>query len=82
MFLKISNFEISIDKTYLIIAGIALLFLLGITAVMVFFAIKYSRKKNPEATQINDNLKVEIIWIISPVLLVFLMYYYGYKKVL
>jgi heme/copper-type cytochrome/quinol oxidase subunit 2 len=47
---------------------------------MVFFAIKYSRKKNPEATQINDNLKVEIIWIISPVLLVFLMYYYGYKK--
>jgi len=80
MFFKFSNFEISIDKVFLFLMGIAFLFLLGIITAMIVYAIRYSRKRLKKALQFNYKLSVEIIWIIFPILLVGLMYYYGYKN--
>jgi heme/copper-type cytochrome/quinol oxidase subunit 2 len=80
MFFKISNFEINIDKAFLLLMEIAFLFLLGITTVMIVYAIRYSSKRLQKALQINFKLSVEIIWIIFPILLLGLMYYYGYKN--
>jgi heme/copper-type cytochrome/quinol oxidase subunit 2 len=60
--------------------GIAFLFLLGIATVMIVYAIRYSSKRLQKALQINFKLSVEIIWIIFPILLLGLMYYYGYKN--
>jgi cytochrome c oxidase subunit 2 len=78
MFSGASNFAMGVDKTFLFIIGISLLFLVGITVTMIVFAIKYSKKKHPKAIQFKDNVALEITWTVVPFILVLLMFYYGY----
>jgi len=73
-----SNFVEGVDLAFKIIYGISFFFLIGITSVMLYFVIRYRRKKHPKAVQIKDNLALEITWITIPILLVLLMFYYGY----
>ena len=78
MFSNASNFVHGVDLTFAVILGISLFFLLSITGVMIYFVVKYSRKKNPKATNIEKNNKLEIIWTVIPTLLVLVMFYYGW----
>ncbi|MDB4584173.1 cytochrome c oxidase subunit II [Draconibacterium sp.] len=73
-----SNFVQGVDTAFLVILGISFFFLIGLTAVMLFFVFKYNKKKNPKATQIKGSTKLEIIWTIVPFLLTMLMFYYGW----
>jgi cytochrome c oxidase subunit 2 len=53
-------------------------FLLGlITFLMVYFAIRYRREKNPTPTDIEGSTLLEIVWTVVPTLLVLGMFYYG-----
>jgi len=78
MFTGASNFAEGVDLAFKIIFGISLFFLAGITIVMIFFVVRYRKKKHPKAIQIKDNMKLEIIWTVIPFILVLLMFYYGY----
>lgn len=73
-----SNFVQGVDLTFIVILGISVFFLVGITAVMIYFVIRYSRKKNPKATNIEGNTKLEIIWTVIPIILVLVMFYFGW----
>ncbi len=73
-----SNFAYGVDLSFAIIFGISIFFLVGITAVMIYFVIRYRRKKNPKATNIHGNNKLEILWTVIPTLLVLVMFYYGW----
>jgi len=73
-----SNFVQGVDLTFIIILGISVFFLVGITAVMIYFVIRYSRTRNPKASQIEGNNKLEIIWTVIPTILVLIMFYYGW----
>jgi cytochrome c oxidase subunit II len=78
MFSGASNFAADVDKTFLFIISIALFFLVGITTTMIVFAVRYNRKRHPKAVQIKDNVLLEITWTVIPLILVLLMFYYGY----
>ncbi len=73
-----STFAQGVDLSLYIILGISLFFLLGITAVMIYFVIRYNKKRNPKATNIEGNYTLEVIWTVIPTLLVLLMFYYGW----
>jgi cytochrome c oxidase subunit II len=73
-----SNFVQGVDLTFIIILGISVFFLVGITAVMIYFVFRYSRKRNPKATNIEGNTKLEIIWTVIPLILVLIMFYFGW----
>ena len=73
-----SNFVEGVDLAFKIIFGISLFFLVGITTVMLYFVFHYNRKRHPQAVQIKDNNILEITWITIPIILVLLMFYYGY----
>lgn len=75
---KASNFVTGVDNAFMLILGISFFFLIGLTIVMLYFVYKYNRKKNPVATQIEGSMKLEIIWTVIPVMLVLLMFYYGW----
>jgi cytochrome c oxidase subunit 2 len=79
MFSGASNFVHGVDKAFFIILGISFFFLIGLTMTMLFFVVKYNRKKNKPAVQIKDNTWLEITWTLIPVILVLLMFYYGYE---
>lgn len=68
-----------VDEAFIWIGGICIVLLVGITLTMVLFILKYRRDRNPKATQIEGNLKLELTWIIIPTLIVLFMFYKGYE---
>jgi len=78
MFNSASNFVEGVDNAFIIIFSISIFFLVGITAVMIYFLIRYNKKRNPKATQIKENTTLEVIWLVVPLVIVMFMFYYGY----
>jgi len=69
----------AVDPVFIFIFGVSALLLLGITATMVGFAIRYRRSRAPEPTsQAAGNIWLEIVWTALPTLLVLAMFYYGW----
>ena len=66
------------DTTFWIIVGISFFFLLVIAILMVYFVFKYSRKGNPNPSNITGNTKLEVIWTVVPTILVLGMFVSGY----
>jgi cytochrome c oxidase subunit 2 len=46
---------------------------------MVYFVIRYSRKKNPRPTNIEGHLPLEITWTVIPLILFMGMFYMGWQ---
>ncbi|RJQ42504.1 MAG: cytochrome c oxidase subunit II [Nitrospiraceae bacterium] len=78
MFANFLNQIYKVDDIFFLIVGISVVILAFITIAMIFFLIKFNRKKNPVAKDIEGNLLLEIIWIVVPTILVIIMFYYGW----
>lgn len=78
MFSEASNFVKGVDTSLAVVLGISVFFLIGITAVMIYFVFRYNKKRNPVATNITHNNTLEIIWTVIPTILVMVMFYYGW----
>jgi len=76
--IKASNFVNGVDHVFMLILGISFFFLIALTLTMLYFVFKYNNKRNPVATQIEGSTKLEIIWTVIPVILVLIMFYYGW----
>jgi cytochrome c oxidase subunit II len=76
--LDASNFVTSYNLAFYSIAGISLLLLVALTVAMVYFIFRYNRKKSAEAVQIDGNTTLEVIWTVIPILLVLVMFYFGW----
>ncbi|MCX6244254.1 MAG: cytochrome c oxidase subunit II [Bacteroidetes bacterium] len=74
-----SNFVEGVDWVFKLLFGISAFFLIVITAMMIFFVIRYNRKRHPKAVQIKDNMALEITWITIPVIIVLFLFYYGFS---
>jgi len=79
MFDDISNFANSVDGTFLFTLIVSVFFLVLITFLMIFFVIKYSRKRNPKGTNIHGNMGLEIAWTLIPTILVLIMFWFGWQ---
>jgi cytochrome c oxidase subunit 2 len=79
MFDDVSNFVSSVDGTFLFTLIVSVFFLVLITFLMIFFVIKYSRKRNPKGTNIHGNMGLEIAWTVIPTILVLIMFWYGWQ---
>lgn len=63
----------------MLILAIAIFFIIGITTFMIWTVIRYNRKKNRPARQFTGSVTLEIIWTGIPLLLVLLIFVYGWK---
>jgi len=73
-----SNFVSTFNTSFYLIAGISLVFMVGLTVLMLYFVFRYNRKKNKTATQIEGNIFLELAWTVIPILLSLIMFYYGW----
>ena len=78
MFSNASNFVEGVDLSFAVILGISVFFLVAVTAVMIWFVIRYNKKRNPTPGHVRENFKLEIVWTAIPTLLVLVMFYYGW----
>lgn len=74
-----SNLAEGVDKTFIFIFSIAFIFIIGITAFMIYTVIHFSRKKGKQAMQFESSVKLEVLWTTIPLILVIIMFYYGMK---
>jgi cytochrome c oxidase subunit 2 len=66
-----------VDNVFLYILLICV-FLLGlITFLMVYFVVRYRKKKHPKPADIEGSIWLEITWTVIPTLIVLTMFYYG-----
>jgi len=79
MFSGASNFTQGVDTAFLFILAVSAFFLVVITIVMVWFVIRYSRKRNPVSANIPGNNVLELAWTLIPTLLVLGMFWFGFK---
>ncbi len=78
MFQGASNFADGVDTAFAVIFGISIFLLIALTAVMLYFLFRYRNKHHKEAKQISGNIKLEVIWTIIPLIIVMLMFYFGW----
>lgn len=78
MFNGASNFAKDVDFAFLFTLVVSVFFLVLITGLMIYFVIKYNRKRNPKATNVHSNVVLEITWTIIPTILVLIMFWYGW----
>jgi len=69
-----------VDQAFWYILGVSIVLLFGITAVMIYFVIRYRRSRNPVSADIRDNYLLEIIWTIVPTLIALSMFYVGWTS--
>ncbi|KPK02172.1 MAG: hypothetical protein AMK71_03185 [Nitrospira bacterium SG8_35_4] len=74
-----SNSTAAADNVFMFILVISVVLLVAITFTMIFFVLKYNRKKNPVPKNIESNLLLEITWTVIPTILVLAMFYYGWS---
>jgi cytochrome c oxidase subunit II len=78
MFDGVSNFAESVDWIFLFTIIVSGFFLLLNTSLMIYFVIRYSRKRNPKAVNVHSNTALEVTWTVIPTILVLIMFWYGW----
>jgi len=78
MFNGASNFSHDVDAVFLFSLIVSVFFLVLITGLMIYFVVKYNRKRNPKATNVHSNVALEITWTVIPTILVVIMFWYGW----
>jgi cytochrome c oxidase subunit 2 len=69
-----------VDATFAIILAIEAFLLLMVTVAMIFFVIRYRKKKNPRSENIEGGMLLEIAWTAIPTIIVLIMFYIGLKS--
>lgn len=78
MFEGVSNFSQSTDLAFFFTLVVSIFFLVLITSLMIYFVIKYNRKRNPKATNVHHNTALEVTWTVIPTILVLIMFWLGW----
>jgi cytochrome c oxidase subunit II len=78
MFSGASNLVEGVDKAFAFIFSIAIFFIVGITAFMIWTVIKFNRKKGIPARQFSGSNFLEVIWTGVPLVIVLVMFYVGW----
>lgn len=73
-----SNLAEAVDRAFIFIFAISFIFTIGISALMIYILIHFSRKKIKNPKQFSHNTKLEVIWTVVPLILVLMMFYYGW----
>jgi cytochrome c oxidase subunit 2 len=67
------------DDTFFFILGISLTLLVLNTGAMIYFVVRYSRKRHPRAEEVKESIPLEITWTVVPTLLVLAIFFVGWK---
>jgi cytochrome c oxidase subunit 2 len=69
-----------VDSVFLFIFVLSAVFLVLITTTLIYFVIRYSRKRNPKGKDIEGNPWLEFIWTATPTVLFVAMFLYGWTN--
>ncbi len=71
-----------VDQAFYFIFGVSGVILLGIIIALIYFVVRYSRKRNPIPSRTRGNVWLEIIWTVVPLTIAMFMFYLGWQSYL
>lgn len=71
-----------VDAVFIYIVAFALILLVFITGLMIYFTVRYSRSRNPVPTDIRGNWRLELVWTLIPTAIALSMFYFGWNSYL
>ncbi|HET6514841.1 MAG TPA: cytochrome c oxidase subunit II [Thermodesulfovibrionales bacterium] len=77
---KASNSAQNVDSTLYYILSVEVILLALVTFAMIFFVVKYNRRKNANPQSVEGGIFLEILWTVIPTLLVLGMFYLGWRS--
>lgn len=69
-----------VDRTFIVIFGVSGAILVLITAVMIFFTVRYRRARHPVPTPIVGHWLLEVVWTVIPTVIVLILFWYGWDS--
>jgi cytochrome c oxidase subunit II len=68
----------TVDDLYLFLVGLTVFFSVLITALIIYFALKYRRRSDDEYPRpIEGSMKLESVWIVIPFIIVMVIFVWG-----
>ena len=67
------------DDTFFFILGISVTLLVLNTGAMIYFVVRYSKKRHPRAEDVKESIPLEITWTVIPTILVLAIFFVGWK---
>jgi len=68
----------TVDELYTFLVGLTIFFSVLITALIIFFALKYRRRSEDEYPRpIEGSMKLETVWIVIPFFIVMVIFVWG-----
>jgi cytochrome c oxidase subunit II len=80
MFGGASSVSEKVDAVFLYISALTIAFLVFITALMIYFVVRYRRTRNAQGVDIHNNHLLEALWTGIPLVLFLSMFYYGWTN--
>ena len=68
------------DAVFFYVFGLSVVFLVFITTLMIYFVVRYSKKRHPKAEQIEGHVGLEILWTTIPLVMFLSIFYYGWTN--
>jgi cytochrome c oxidase subunit II len=69
-----------VDALFTFINVVSLIILLGITAAIIYFSIRYKRKSEDDVTPvIKHNTALEVTWTVVPLILILIVFAWGFR---
>jgi cytochrome c oxidase subunit 2 len=69
-----------VDAVFLFSVVLCAAALIFITAALIYFVIKYNRKRHPKGKDIEGNTGLEVAWTVTPTVLFLVMFVYGWTN--
>jgi cytochrome c oxidase subunit 2 len=69
-----------VDQVFLFITALSVSFLIFITALMIYFVVRYRRSAGPKAEDIEGHTWLEVTWTLIPLALFLSMFYFGWTN--
>lgn len=69
----------AVDNVLLFIVAVSMVFLVGLTIAMIFFVVRYGRRRHPKPEAVRQSTALEVTWTLIPTVLVLAMFFYGYS---
>jgi cytochrome c oxidase subunit 2 len=72
-----STIAAKVDALYFFLIGISVVFVALIFTLVIYFAVKYRRSEVARPETVNTDLRLEILWMVIPLILVMISFAWG-----
>jgi cytochrome c oxidase subunit II len=78
MFTGPADTSVKVEEAFFYTVAICVVLLALVTAFMIYFVVRYNRKRHPNPEKVEEKVWLEVIWTVIPIMIAISMFYFGW----